>query len=312
MASATNVARAACFFAAFVLAASAFAQSTFTLSQLNRPSGAGGPEINEFISNPTAPMVRSISDPPWGSASSFGEAEFGVLKASATANATGETFGRFFARSGAGFTDDFTFNSTGMNGESGFMILTLDFQRLLGHTGNAVDSYATDTLHAGTNFWSFDYFETLMLQPSGCSPYSPPGPCTLTLTTQTLNGADSATWLSATAVSLRVPITFGVANSFSVSIDVTALATWYTPQAGDGSSTWTADAAHSLYWGGITSVTDADGHVVAFDLSTASGTDYLQSFIPTPPPVPEPESYAFMLAGLGVLGLVRRHGTAKR
>ena len=146
------LARTAAAASALLLSATAFAQSTFSLSQLNRPSGSGGPDVNEVLTNPTTPMVRSIVDPPNGSASSYGEAGYGVLKASATAEADGLPFGRFFARSNVGFTDNLTFSSLGLAGSSGFMNATLVFQRSLSVDGNAVDGYATDSLHAGTNF----------------------------------------------------------------------------------------------------------------------------------------------------------------
>lgn len=302
MHSGNNVARFASITAALLLSTSAFGQSTNTSSQLYRPSGIGGPVVNESILNPTEPMVRSISDPPNGSASSFGQAEFGVLKASATANADAELYGAFYARSVAAFYDDFAFSSPGLAGTSGFMIVTLDFDRTLGVTGNTVDSYATASLHAGTNFWAYDYIETYMLQPSGCNPYVT-SPCALNLTAQTGNGADSATWLDANTVSLKVPITFSQPNSFSVSVDMAALARFYSPDGVTGGpATWVADAANSLYWGGISSVTDASGNSVAFDLSTASGTNYLESLAP----VPEPATYALLLVGLGALGLRRR------
>ena len=100
-------------------------------------------------------------------------------------------------------------------------------------------------------------------------------------------------------------------HHFSASVNVTALATFYQPFPNvDGQNTWMADAAHSLYWGGISSVTDANGNAVDFTLASASGTNYLQSFVPVvvTAPVPEPETYALLLAGLGVLGLVRRRG----
>ena len=75
----------------------------------------------------------------------------------------------------------------------------------------------------------------------------------------------------------------------------------------NGAFTGFLDAAHSSYWGGVSDVVDADGNTVAFSITSASGTDYRQSFIPsTTAPVPEPETSALMMAGFGVLGAVAR------
>src|SRR5262249_18858403 len=64
------------------------------------------------------------------------------------------------------------------------------------------------------------------------------------------------------------------------------------------------DASHSVYWGGLTEFT-VDGAQTPFTLSSASGTDYTQSFIPS---VPVPAAFWLLLSGIGglaVLGKVR-------
>lgn len=65
----------------------------------------------------------------------------------------------------------------------------------------------------------------------------------------------------------------------------------------------TIDFSHSLYWGGV-SVTDQFGAPLAFSVSSSSGFDYAAAYSPLP--VPEPETYAMLLAGLGMLGFMAR------
>jgi hypothetical protein len=60
------------------------------------------------------------------------------------------------------------------------------------------------------------------------------------------------------------------------------------------------DASHSLYWEGISSITDSQGRAVAgYTLMSDSGTDWLRNFAA---PVPEPAEGLLMLAGLSALG----------
>jgi hypothetical protein len=74
-----------------------------------------------------------------------------------------------------------------------------------------------------------------------------------------------------------------------------------------GNAQATADAGHSFYWGGLVSVTDADGQAIGYTLSSASGTDWSQSFAP----VPEAGTSALLLAGLAlVLVAAARRGQA--
>ena len=70
------------------------------------------------------------------------------------------------------------------------------------------------------------------------------------------------------------------------------------------------DFSHTLSWGGISSVTDYGGAPVSnYTLSSQSGFDYRLAY--SAAPVPEPQTYGLLLAGLAVIGqLARRRRSA--
>jgi hypothetical protein len=76
--------------------------------------------------------------------------------------------------------------------------------------------------------------------------------------------------------------------------------------------TATDDLAHSLYWAGISSVTSNGMPVSSFTVTSDSGTDWSQSFVPGnvsgpgPTGTPEPGTFVLVAMLLGGVWLVRR------
>lgn len=90
---------------------------------------------------------------------------------------------------------------------------------------------------------------------------------------------------------------FGV--PFDISMDFTVFS--YVLAVGIAESFSRIDSQNSFDWAGIESVT-FNGDAVPFTLTSASGTDWTQSFAP----IPEPSTYALMLLGiLAMLGVKR-------
>jgi hypothetical protein len=115
-------------------------------------------------------------------------------------------------------------------------------------------------------------------------------------------------------------ITFELPVRFNAT-DFTSLAMWLQTSANTGllygfgishAVTATSDFFSTLEWVGIDSVRDAQGNLVSgWSVASASGFDYSRSYASQIAAVPEPETYAMMLAGLGLVGwAVRRRKRA--
>lgn len=106
-----------------------------------------------------------------------------------------------------------------------------------------------------------------------------------------------------------LPIKFGA-------VDFTLLyASLYTTVRSNAlTSFWansSADFSSSLDWEGIDKVMDSNGNTLAgWQVSSASGFDYSRSYASQVSSVPEPDTYAMLLAGLGLVGFAARRKAA--
>lgn len=99
-----------------------------------------------------------------------------------------------------------------------------------------------------------------------------------------------------------VPFTFGVPFNLSMALTVQSWA--YANGIAEAASL--LDASHSFDWAGIQDVT-FNGESVAFDLRSASGTDWTQSFVMA---VPEPSTGVLLLAGMTAMLIATRRRRA--
>jgi hypothetical protein len=112
---------------------------------------------------------------------------------------------------------------------------------------------------------------------------------------------------SLSVINVSIPLTFGFQAGLSYTMDVIASAFVLTR----GSLGSSADSAidYTLSWGAITGVFEKNGNAVSnFTATSTSGFDYLRQVAA---PIPEPETYAMMLAGLGLIGVMTRRRRQK-
>ncbi len=106
-----------------------------------------------------------------------------------------------------------------------------------------------------------------------------------------------------------IPFAFGTKFQMVGSLDAFTQALASVP--GDVSSAYSSFGSSAI-WGGISEVHLANGTVLSgYSISSESGFDWSKPH-PITAAVPEPETYALMLAGLGLIGVVARRRKAKQ
>jgi hypothetical protein len=77
-----------------------------------------------------------------------------------------------------------------------------------------------------------------------------------------------------------------------------------------GYATASANFGNTIYWAGIQSLKIEGNEITNYSISSESGFDYRRGYVAAV--VSEPETYAMMLAGLGLMGAVTRLRKAKQ
>jgi hypothetical protein len=194
-------------------------------------------------------------------------------------------YGYASARATATFSDGLTIDAPGHDGQRGMVVMPLQFDHaaiLIGAPGYAgSDIYLTLDVFVGAS--TYRWQRGLLMSPGGQAQ------------SQSFDAGSVVVPFGRTILA-NVSFIFGQNFSFIAALRTHAL--------GSLEHQGVVDASHSAYWGGLQSVLDQNGRPVAYTLSSSSGTDWSQSFVPSP--VPEPGSSALMLAGLAVIVAVAR------
>jgi len=223
-------------------------------------------------------------------------ADYGTLKIAASSDG-GTLFG--YAEVGATFTDSFLIEAEGQTGNKGFARIQIDFDWLL--TAVANEGGATSHVQANVSFGggSIGIYETLYnCGTLACSP----APTGLRFEFSAPGQSDVNSMITDSYAWADLPFTFGEAFNISMTFNAITQAEGVNGPHAQAS----VDGFHSVYWGGISNIVDKQGNEVKAQLTSGSGTDYSDSFKPQVGVVPEPETYALILLGLGLMGAVTR------
>jgi len=214
------------------------------------------------------------------------EADVGVLHAEVSTTANGAGVDPV-ADAGAAWSEQFTISADGLDGQYGTMYFEMYLEGSITVTGdpsaNALLSLNTTTL---TYPWSTPSFGASGIIQSGSGPYTAStGPAVFN---QVSEG--------------YINFQFGTPFTLAMSLEVAGGNKTF---GGTGVSSVDNFFFDTSYWNGIVNVVDGDGNVVPYSLSTLSGIDFTQSFVPAV--VPLPATLPLMLSGLAmVLGVIRR------
>ena len=290
----------AAFSAAFAVPAQAQTLSAHSFALYEEEPGRASLTV---LSGPGGPL-SSVAYAGGGLASSgYGEAAFGALHASASAiasNAEAQTRGQ----GGAFWIDSVTFSSASLAGAA--------FARFSFSLSGALSSMTGPTSAGAAANSSI----SALVRADGSPVFSSSGQLvtrngaieihelTRGVATNASFQADPVSSLVGT-FSFDVPIVFNA--PFQLRAEMTAFTQALTSFAGDEASAHSSFGS-SGYWGGLNDVHLADGTVLGgYSVSSASGFDWTRAYgTPVAAPIPEPETYGMVLAGLGLLGFARR------
>lgn len=279
-----------------------------TQATLSASSSAGyaEPHIESltFFQGATGPVSSVGAVGPLGVAAASGNAaaSYGALHSAATAVVGGD--GQ--ARGGAGslWIDSVTLSSASTGAATGRATFNLSGALSSRVDGMSTAAYASSTVAAVVMVGAVQVFsvnaQLLHRNPSN-SAYD--------IDTINVSGLNVAFVPGSLAgsYSFDMPIVLGTPFQLYASLNTEARA---FGSSGVDNTQANSDFGSTGYWGGISAVQLADGTVVSdFSAQSTSGFDWAHAYSA---PVPEPGTWAFMLAGIAFLGQAARRRMADR
>lgn len=248
-----------------------------------------------------AEAAGNINTPPIGFSTSGvarASADYGTLRAYGSFQAFGPHTGTVtdVVKANATFQDSFIINDVALNGTAGVVDIPIAFAwSVIGSS-----AYPPGTSFAATNQLTFRFF-------------APNGSQTIAnffredFDTSGSLGKGAYSQVGTYGAFVSMPFTFAPTISVNFifgqeikvisTLDIVMSANDYNPM-GSTSLFGIDDAGNSAYWGGFAAVRAANGSLVQdYTVQSGSGTNWALSSIP----VPEPGSWAMMLAGLGLV-----------
>lgn len=296
----------AAFSTAFAVAAQAQTLNAYSFALYEDEPGRASLTV---LSGPGGPL-SSISYAGTGLASGgYGEADFGALHASASAIATGDT-AQTRGQGGAYWIDSVTFSSASLAGAA-FARFSFSLSGALSSMTDptSAGAAANSTISALVRANSSQVFSTTgqLVSRNGAIETNDLRRGVATNGSFQIDPVSSVTG----TFSFDVPIVFN--SAFQLMAEMTAFTQALSSSDGDQASAH-SNFGSTGYWGGLSGVHLADGTLLSgYSVSSASGFDWTRAYgAPVTTPIPEPGTYAMLLAGLGLMAFVTRRRACDR